>query len=578
MSNLSLDARTALKCHELLHKTYAPKCFPNLVKDSMPETAKLLATQGLAFESRIVEAIKELHPCWVEIASDLSPDESVQRTLDAIADQSVPRIFQPVLTHSLGLKLSALTESDFSGTIRSGRPDLLLCINRNVGSFGQWIPIDIKSHKALSENKSSSIFTLSLSDINNLKNSTDLILLDGTKSSNRLESRDAIQLAHYHELLTELGLAHPDGWGGIIGSDGLLSLGLLAEQNFGVGKLRKNALELYEQKFGEALAVIQKSVARNENPKLPEVTRPLFVDDAKFCKTCIYRTACISELSSCDGGGDASLLAGVTRTNIEKLPTRSIRLLAAGGPGIPEDVEQKARVYISGIPEVAIGAKLDIPVFDVEIDIDLENSQANNLEEDLSPARLYLYGYIKLDRDNTSEWKSAEVGSFADYSNTGEGEHQVFLQMWNYLQEQLGAAVSGGKTIGIFHYSNHEIAWWRKWVENFADLPGTPTMREMDEFLGRYFIDLRKFAEKVIFPPKKKPVCDYSIKTLAPFADFYWRMDDAGGAMSIFKYEEAIGLDKDSAIAAQNWLREYNEDDVKATMALRHWLSKFFAN
>jgi len=80
MSNLSLDARTALKCHELLHKTYAPKCFPNLVKDSMPETAKLLATQGLAFESRIVEAVKDLHPSWVEIASDLSPGESVQRT------------------------------------------------------------------------------------------------------------------------------------------------------------------------------------------------------------------------------------------------------------------------------------------------------------------------------------------------------------------------------------------------------------------------------------------------------------------------------------------------------------------
>lgn len=576
MSNLSLDARTALKCHELLHKTYAPKCFPNLVKDPMPETAKLLAKQGLAFEARIVEAIKALHPSWVEIAWGLSPDESVQRTLDAISDQSVTLIFQPVLNHSLGLRLSALTGSDFAGTILSGHPDLLLRINWNVRPFGQWIPIDIKSHKAFSENKSSSIFTLSLSDINRLKNPTDLILFAGTKSSNRLESRDAIQLAHYHQLLTELGLANPDGWGGIIGSDGLLSLGLLTEQHFGVGKSQKNALELYDEEFGKALAVIQKSIARNENPKLPEVTRPLFVDDAKLCKTCIYRTSCVKELSVFDDMGDVSLLAGVTRTNIENLPTRSIRLLAEGGSGIPDDVEQKARVYVSGIPEVAIGQKLEIPFFDVEIDIDLENSQPSNEGLGASPARLYLYGFIKLNRAVDGNWQNAQIGSFADYSETREGEHLVFLRMWNFLQEQVSSAKETGKTIGIFHYSHHERNWWRKWVENFADFPETPTKEEMEYFLDKHFIDLRKIAEKVIFPPKKKPVCDYSIKTLAPFADFHWRMDDAGGAMSTFKYEEAIGLDQAKASAAQKWLREYNEDDVKATMAFRHWLSEFF--
>jgi predicted RecB family nuclease len=100
----------------------------------------------------------------------------------------------------------------------------------------------------------------------------------------------------------------------------------------------------------------------------------------------------------------------------------------------------------------------------------------------------------------------------------------------------------------------------------------------MDVFLEKYFIDLRRFAEKVIFPPKKSPVCNYSIKTLAPFANFKWRMDDAGGAMSTFKYEEAIGLDQVRVTAAQKWLLEYNEDDVKATMAFRHWLSEFFKN
>lgn len=112
-------------------------------------------------------------------------------------------------------------------------------------------------------------------------------------------------------------------------------------------------------------------------------------------------------------------------------------------------------------------------------------------------------------------------------------------------------------------------------MANFADLPGTPTFEQLDTFVANYVIDLRRFAEQVIFPPKKSPVCNYSIKTLAPFAGFKWRMGDAGGAMSTFKYEEAIGLDQVRATAAQKWLREYNEDDVKATMAFRHWLSKY---
>jgi predicted RecB family nuclease len=63
------------------------------------------------------------------------------------------------------------------------------------------------------------------------------------------------------------------------------------------------------------------------------------------------------------------------------------------------------------------------------------------------------------------------------------------------------------------------------------------------------------------------------LKTLAPLAGFSWRGDDAGGGQAMVRFAEATGAcDGPERSEARRWLLEYNEDDVRATAALREWL------
>ncbi len=65
------------------------------------------------------------------------------------------------------------------------------------------------------------------------------------------------------------------------------------------------------------------------------------------------------------------------------------------------------------------------------------------------------------------------------------------------------------------------------------------------------------------------------LKTVAPLAGFSWRGADVGGDLAMVRYVEATA-DEDAArrTEAQQWILAYNEDDVRATAALREWLDR----
>ena len=73
------------------------------------------------------------------------------------------------------------------------------------------------------------------------------------------------------------------------------------------------------------------------------------------------------------------------------------------------------------------------------------------------------------------------------------------------------------------------------------------------------------------------------LKETARLADFAWRHDDAGGTLAMVTYDQAVDGAEDDAHpvdpaaeaerrGARRWILEYNEDDVRATAALRAWL------
>ena len=64
------------------------------------------------------------------------------------------------------------------------------------------------------------------------------------------------------------------------------------------------------------------------------------------------------------------------------------------------------------------------------------------------------------------------------------------------------------------------------------------------------------------------------LKETAPLAGFAWSSDDIGGTVAMVNYDAAVDdTDPVAQAEAQAWIVRYNEDDVRATAALRAWLA-----
>ena len=190
------------------------------------------------------------------------------------------------------------------------------------------------------------------------------------------------------------------------------------------------------------------------------------------------------------------------------------------------------------------------------------------LDEPIGEDRLYLYGFGIHDRTKDLNWRSAFIDTFSDYSNTADGEFSVMSKMWNKLKFEIEKAESNGQSIKIFHYSQHEFTWWKRFVSRYSGRPGVPTLDEIEIFKINYLVDLYPIAKKVSFK-----TMSYSIKDLAPLSGFEWGEEKAGGANSLFQYKKAIDnkLSDSEREAAIAWLDDYNRDDVRATFSFRSY-------
>lgn len=547
---MRIDSRTAQLCHEYLHKTLAPSCFDlseRIIDDPLPTALKIA---GIKYEQKVIESLDSLNLGIAFIHDFLADSRKEEETLRALNDPDVQIIYGGYL----------VTET------RVSKPDLLIRINEN-----EWRPVDIKSHGAYKETTSNH---LSVTDLPALNPE------NGDRVGATLVKKDAYQLAHYIRHLQELGFCDGTPWAGILGTDSTkIFWADLNGLTFGRGRSAQGILALYELDSTEALAIANAALAREQNSTLPAVTIPRRISGDFGCATCELRKVCFKEMNRFDSGsGHVTLLSEVTAEKAKQYlgGIESIRDLATA-TGLPPQgmaAVKRANVWLSKKPERMNPARdFVVPEFDIEIDIDLENSQEAireaGIEDSIGRDAVYLYGYGIHERFKNPDWRSSTFGYFDDYADTDEAEFTVLSQMWQFLLDQVKKAETSGKTIGIFHYSSHERTWWRNFVTRHASKPGTPTLQEVDDFLAKYFVDMLPLAKEFAFP-----VTGYSIKALAPLAGFNWRVDDAGGGNSIVYYQRATSsenteLDRSTAIS---WLRSYNEDDVRATMAVREYL------
>ena len=564
-----MDSRTAIYCHELLHKKYAPNAFPGLTADDPDPVLSEFMNLGFSHEKKAMTALQQVISGFIAIDQEKKSEQIQIDTVKAILDPNAFVIAGAYIAELAEMELAKAFDVPYRPSQRSSRPDLMVRVGNRSDGRPIWSPVDVKSHKAITDSKSNFIFSSPISSI---------FPSQEAREQGRLDYNDLHQLAHYTRHFQALGIDGDDLWVGIIGRD--LDHCIWARiGDVVMGHGQESFLSVYDQQFAEAREVIKLSMIENENLAQKAGVIPVNSSGKMGCTACKYKSTCLKEMEAFDNGhGHVTLLARVTPLTVEKhFPhIASINDLLTQNPQNDAMVtaQIRARVRKTGVPELLDpSSPFELPEADIEIDIDLENSmevlRELELDEPIGEDRLYLYGFGVHDRTIDKDWRTAHIDTYSNYSNTEVGEFEVMSKMWNKLHLEITKAENSGKSIKIFHYSPHEFTWWKKFANRFAGRPGVPTINEVEEFKINYLVDLYPFAQKFAFKAKS-----YSIKDLAPLAHFEWSVEMAGGANSLFKYRDAINekLDQSARDGAISWLDAYNRDDVRATFAVREYI------
>lgn len=564
---IRLDSRAALYCPEYLHKTFAGNCFDLTDIKIDDPFVKALKDAGTVHEKKVHQFIQNLNLSVVIIDDSESDKRTQLETLYAMRRNDIDIIFGAYIGKYFEIEIFGKEISN-----KSSKPDLLVRVGVNAENYPIWAPVDIKSHHAFDKsNKSNSIRQTKLPNLD---------INDSSEITGRFSEKDAMQLSHYLSHLTLVGFTDGANLAGIIGKDGeSIHWSNLDRTSFGRGNSALSATQIYKKNFDKNLDLAQQALERSKNPTLPLVTIPRRKSGDFGCNLCEFQKICFRYMQDYDAGiGHVTLLSEVTANAAdENFPgIEAISQLAEASGLSPFGMKSalRAKVWLDkNVRLINRTEALDLPVFDIELDIDLENSQGIFQELDLEDIpgvdSVYLYGYGLHKRYENPDWKSAEFGYFEDYENDEDSEHRLLSNMWRFLIDQINSANENGKSIGIFHYSQHEVTWWRNFAKRYIGYPNVPSQTEMESVFNKYFVDLYQFTRRIAFP-----CTGYSIKTLAKEAGFTWEVEDAGGSNSLIKYQEATStsVNQEEKEKAKEWLRSYNRDDVRATFALRNYI------
>lgn len=259
---------------------------------------------------------------------------------------------------------------------------------------------------------------------------------------------------------------------------------------------------------------------------------------------------------SVDGGRRVAALAahGVTIAShlvaldpvVVSLADQPIRRLA--------EAVQGAQALAAGRPLLRHGVEqLVVPSADLEIDIDMESA----LE-----GAAYLWG----------AWVDGAYHAAVSWDPPSpEMEAQVFAVFWDWLTAERRAAVEHGRSVAIYcWFKGAESRALRRGAKSAAEVLGrTEAPAEVEELLdGSQFVDLYE-----VFTTQLLTGGSAGLKAIATLAGFRWRDTDPNGADSMAWHAQAVDdSDPDRQSQARQRLLAYNEDDVLATSAVRHWL------
>ncbi|MCL1923220.1 MAG: TM0106 family RecB-like putative nuclease [Propionibacteriaceae bacterium] len=417
-----------------------------------------------------------------------------------------------------------------------------------------------------------------------------------------------LHLAHLWHLLDDCGFAPTHAWAGLIGTDHedqvwpdqggahkghVITWINLKEKALSTisrtstsGWKTYSPLERYDHEFRFRVRVAERALTQGAScePLIDKLGEGLMVSPIRIdqCDHCDWWKLCQESL-----GDDISMnierphldpreittLRSLGITTIDDLATADIdAILEDYLPQVSyrSDAEHRFRVAAhrtrlihQGIPmERITSTAIDVPRADIEIDWDIETS---------SHHRAYLWGFLIHDRRTPTPGPSYHCFSKFSALNQTQELH-LGLEALSWLKSYIAA--QGKTSVLIYHYSSSELLTVQRlaqFLPQDREARGSAALDWFTAWSQEHCVDLQEYVTRHFFS-----VDGWGLKTVATHgAGFSWRETDASGLNSMRWFDEATdsSASPDHRNLARERIERYNEDDVRATWALRHWLS-----
>lgn len=401
-------------------------------------------------------------------------------------------------------------------------------------------------------------------------------------------SADLLELVHLWYLLGFAGFASPRPYGAIIGTDNdkafrghmLVWMNLNSKQIRTFSYTSPHQWKKYspvnrychEHRFRVRMAIhALQQTGSAEDPQL--VASPVRTSECALCEwwtTCWNRsTDDISariERAHLDAR-EIMALRGLGVSTITDLASADIdALLPAYLPQVAHrnnaetrlrGAAHQGRLLASGhrLERITHG-RIDLPSAPVEIDLDIEASVRN---------RIYLWGFLVTDqRDPHCQPRYHPFYRFT--SLTQDQERDLAEEAVTWLKNFIASL--GDTPVLVWHYSGYETSAIRRLLRASKSSPPA-ALTWVKDFATAHFVDLLPVVKANFFG-----VDGLGLKAVASAgAHFSWRDPDPGGRNSQSWFAEAVrSPDEELRQATRRRILEYNEDDVRATQALRTWM------